>query len=289
MGNQRTGGLGRIASEFIGGVGTDAVAQKMRIGLIIQSLMIAQQSGGGKHIHRTVTGFYQFAGSFPPAAGGGKCRVKPIRVTAGEMKCPALFQPAFFPGCFDQPRMTFIELLSNGQCIADGIKIPDLMGRPQVPGCFQNPSLPGVRDDKTVVVGHAFIFIAADASLPEVSQKLYNNFNSPGCVGCALQSQTQQVHPGQAALFFQRHAGEDRFVADHNTFFIGPHLRAPHPERTADQDAESLFHLGYCQVSAPHICLSIMHPRRMIFQGLSLIRLPVAVFAEDYGTIGRCR
>jgi hypothetical protein len=53
--------------------------------------------------------------------------------------------------------MAFIKRFTDGQTVADAIRPLDPDGSPQVAGRLQDPSLPGIGNDKTVVVGQAFI------------------------------------------------------------------------------------------------------------------------------------
>jgi hypothetical protein len=53
--------------------------------------------------------------------------------------------------------MTFIKKFTDGQTVADAIRLLDPDGSPQVAGRLQNPSSPGIGNDKAVVVGQSFI------------------------------------------------------------------------------------------------------------------------------------
>ena len=65
-------------------------------------------------------------------------------------------------------RVTGIKGFANREAVADGIKCFDSEGGPQVACGLQNPALPRIGDDETVMVRHAFIFVAADTSLAKI-------------------------------------------------------------------------------------------------------------------------
>ena len=195
-------------------------------------------------------------------------------------------KPALFPCdafCIFRKQ---IRICTDAVAIGNALHCFDFLCSP-FPACgFQHPAFLRVYQNKCIFVclGHQCTCLCFLSILLQQSGNDTDGF--PRSSG-PLQGKPQHVHTQKTVVLFRRHAGAFCFIADHQSFFIVAHFKAPNPIGSGSHNGIGLSYLGDGEVGHLQKCVFFVFSAFIKAKGLGLSGGPVAVFCKSVFSVCR--
>ena len=209
-----------------------------------------------------------------------------IQQPASEIEAAVGVSPILGAGMFGEPIAAAAEVGADAERVGQGPRAVHPLDHPPPADRFQHIGLARVGDDEAVVVVEP-VQVAAVAALAVALQQGGHHLDGLGRARATLETQPHQVHADQGAAAGGGNGRVHRFVADHHPMLVGAHLRAPHPERAAEQAGVGLRHLRSGDVGELERRPRHASPARSHLDQLRFVALAVAVLGEQDPAAGR--